>query len=274
MNKLEISEIRLERLAPQGDLRGALEAIHRVDWLDQGIRRWLSLLDPLGPWPVMVLGGHGEGGLAGTIVGVWAQQPIERFDDLLESACPQQWRGADRPDGGFWHFIAVTTDPQQRQLALGRPLLGAALQWVKQRSGAQMRTLSPAVGLADALKMLPNSGEFRPAARRVLQSLARCDGAGHLPILGLHPAAGATLEKVLWDSRSDEKRSCGVTLRFAYPLDDGERLAQQQVYRQWLARRAETIAQGTATPAELPDRWWVPDCGDRLVIADLLSEAA
>lgn len=266
-----ISEIDLERLAPQGDLRGPFEAIHRADWLDQGIRRWLTLLDPTGPWPVAVLGGRSDGGLAGTIVGVWAQQPVDRFDDLLETSCPQQWRGADRPAGGYWHFIAVTTDPQQRHLAMGRPLLGAALRWVQLQPGAQMRTLSPAVGLADALKALSLPGEIRPAARRIVQSLARRDGAGHLPILGLHPASGAKLEKVLWDSRSDEKRSSGVTLRFAYSLDDAERLAQQQVYRQWLARRAETIAQGQAIPAGLPERWWVPDCGDELVLADLAN---
>ncbi len=266
----EIAEIALSKLAVDGELRAAFEAIHRVDWLDQGIRRWLRLLDPLGPWPVVVLGALADGCLAGTIVGVWAQHPIERFDDLLESPCPQQFRGGDRPAGGLWHFIAVTTDPQQRQLALGRPLLGAALQWVRQQPGAQMRTLSPAVGLADALHALQLPGDFRQTVTKVVRSLARRDGAGHLPILGLHPASGAKLDKILWSSRSDEKRSCGVTLRFAYPLDDAERLTQQQCYRQWLVQRAEQIAAGQADAAALPERWWVPDCQDERVLGNLL----
>lgn len=261
-----ISEISLERLTVQGDLRSAFESIHRADWLDQGISRWLTLLDPRGPWPIAVLGACADVGLAGTIVGVWAPYPIDRFDDLLEASCPQACRGSDRPIGGYWHFIAVTTDPQQRHLALGRPLLAAALTWVRQQRGAQMRTLSPAVGLAAAVESLGMAGDLRSDALRILRSLARSDGSGHLPILGLHPASGATLEKVLWNSRRDEQRSLGVTLRFAYPMDELARQAQQVVYRQWLAERAEAIAVGRALPAALPERWWVPDCRDERVL--------
>lgn len=262
---MEIKEIDLTRLRPGGDLRPALEALHRQDWLDQGISRWLALLDPQGPWPVVVLGAEEGAGLIGTIVGVWAAQPVERFDDLLEQRCPQGWRGADRPEGGSWHFIAVTTDPQQRQKALGRPLLAAALAWVQGQPRAEMRTLSPAVGLQAALDTLGPGEEFRQQVRRVLLRLARGDGAAHLAILGLHPAQGAQLEKILWQSRADEQRSAHITLRFRYLLDDEARAQQQQAYREWLEKRRQSIAQGLAQPAELPERWWLPDCGDAAV---------
>lgn len=266
---IKIEEIALERLGQGGALRGAFEALHRQDWLDHGIHRWLRLVEPAGPWPLVVLAAEHGGALAGTIVGVWAQQPIERFDDLLETACPQGFLAGDRPAGGSWHFIAVTTDPALRQLALGRPLLAAALAWVKQQPHAEMRTLSPAVGLQDALDRLGANGDVRAQVRRIVARLAKADGAAHLAILGLHPAQGAQLEKFLWSSRADEKRSAQVTLRFKYRLDDAERAAQQQVYRQWLARRGACIAQGLAQAAEIADRWWLPDCGDHEIILDL-----
>lgn len=256
---MEIKEIDLARLKPGGELRQAFEALHRQDWLDQGIFRWLELIGPQGPWPVVVLGAEQDRALLGTIVGVWAQQPVERFDDLLENRCPQGYQGADRPRGGSWHFVAVTTDPQRRQLALGRPLLAAALAWVQSQLGAEMRTLSPAVGLQDALEKLPPGEDFRGQVRRILLRLARTDGAAHLAILGLHPAQGAQLEKILWQSRADEKRSAQLTLRFKYRLDDAERAQQQQAYRDWLELRRQCIAQGQAKQAELPERWWLPD---------------
>ena len=269
MTEPAIAEIALSRLSAQGELRAELESIHRLDWLDQGISRWLKLLDPQGPWPVVVLGARTPVGLAGTIVGVWAPQPIDRFDDLLESACPQPHHGSDRPAGGYWHFIAVTTDPRQRELALGRPLLAAALAFVRQQPMAQMRTLSPAVGLAEALRTLELPGDLRDNCLRVLRSLARVDGGGHLPILGLHPASGATLEKVLWNSRFDEKRSLGITLRFTYDLSPSALESQKAAYRQWLAGRSAAIADGRALPAPLAQRWWVPDCGDLRILPAL-----
>jgi hypothetical protein len=122
-----------------------------------------------------------------------------------------------------------------------------------------MRTLSPAVGLQDALERLPPNGDFQSQVRRILLRLARTDGAAHLPILGLHPAQGAQLERILWQSRADEKRSAQLTLRFKYRLDDAERALQQQAYRNWVEMRRQCIAQGQAKQAELPERWWLPD---------------
>lgn len=271
---MEINELALGRLEPGGDLRPSFEALHRQDWLDQGIGRWLRLIGPRAAWPVVVLGAEVEGGLLGTIVGVWAPQPVERFDDLLEARCPGGLVGADRPAGGSWHFIAVTTDPRQRHLALGRPLLAAALGWVQRQPGAEMRTLSPAVGLQEALARLGSDRDDRAAVLRIILRLARTDGAAHLAILGLHPAQGAQLEQVLWRSRADELRSAQVTLRFRYVLDDAARAAQQQAYRDWLERRRQCIAAGGAAAAALPERWWLPDCGDAAIAPGAQADGA
>lgn len=252
-----------------GRLHQAFLALHRQDWLDAGIGRWLGLFAPQSRWPVVVLGAEGETPdgpvLYGTIVGVWAPQPIPRFDDLLEREGPLA--RDERPAGGYWHFIAVTTHPDHRQLRLGRPLLQAALDFAARMGAGGARTLSPLVGAAKLVRQL--GWEALPVPVRLARLLRRvsdANGLPVLPILQLHPASGAVVEALLWPSRRDEQRSDGATLRFAYPLDPQQRENNRQRYAQWLADRAQLLQAGKATG--LGEGYWLlPDHDDTWLFA-------
>lgn len=247
-----------------GRLHDAFVALHKKDWLDEGIGRWLGLFAPGSQWPVVVLGAQGKEAdgpvLYGTIVGVWAEQPIARFDELLELPGPLA-RDA-LPAGGYWHFIAVTTHPTHRQLRLGRPLLGAALAFAAECGALGARTLSPLVGAATLVRQLGWDALPVPVRlARLLRRVADANGQPVLPILGLHPASGAVVEALLWPSRRDETRSEGATLRFAYPLLASEREANQARYQDWLAVRGGLIRAGAATALD-EARWLLPPHDD------------
>lgn len=268
MQPIVYAELPLDRVGPAGDLRPAFLRVQQP-WVDDGIARWLDLVAPAGGWPVTVLAAWTDDApdrLLATLVGVWAPAPIDRFDDLLEGRAVPAHSGTDRPSGGVWHFIAVTTAPEAKDLSLSRPLLAEGLAWVTRVSPTALaRTLSPAVGLPALAERLQD-GDFRTRAQAVLRRLSDVRGRPALPILSLHPGAGATLEKVLWDSRADEIRSGRVTLRFAYPLDPQEREANRQRFQAWVARRAEAVQRGEATPVPgLSGLCLVPDCGDEAV---------
>ncbi len=285
---IELAEIPLSSLLPGAPLRARFEMIHRPDWLDLGIDRWLALLDPHGGWPTAVLGAfagpeRSANDLLGTIVGVRAPTPIDRFDDLLERQSPDGARGADRPSGGRWHFIAVTVDPAQRGGGLVSPLLAAALDFVVAQPGdAEACTLSPVVGLGDALAAMgvtPRTGDAgtRAAIWHVLRHLAEPKGWPRPPIFRLHPRHGAYVERVLFDSRRDEVRSAGVTLRFRYQLDANERAATQARIQAWVDARAAQAAGAAAGPLERSVWLAAPgddDPADAALFAELGGSAA
>jgi hypothetical protein len=253
MDSPPILPLSLQDLAKTGRLHAAFCDLHRADWLQAGIVRWLALLEPHSSWPLVVLGAEladqRQLTLAGTIVGVWSPTPIARFDDLLERTCPGEPGRDTRPAGGYWHFIAVTTHPLHREMRLGRPLLDAALAFVTSLPGSGARTLSPAVRARDLAVAL--GWQHMPVPQRMVRLLRRVtdpDGRPVLPILQLHPASGAVVEAVLWQSRRDETRSDGVTLRFGYPLDADERASNKQKYLHWLEIRKQAINAGQTTP--------------------------
>jgi hypothetical protein len=278
MNSLPILPLSPADLAKAGRLHAAFCDLHHADWLQAGIVRWLALLEPQSSWPLVVLGvelaDQLQPTLAGTIVGVWAPTPVDRFDDLLETTCQGTLGRDSRPTGGFWHFIAVTTHPQHRELRLGRPLLDAALAFVANLEGSGARTLSPAVrahDLAVALGWLDLPVPQRMA--RLLRRVTDTQGRPMLPILQLHPASGAVVEAVLWQSRRDEIRSDGVTLRFAYPLEADLRARNKQCYQEWLHIRQQAVQAGRTTPLRdgllLLDADAVGDADQWLFPADL-----
>jgi hypothetical protein len=253
MSRPPILPLSLADLAKAGRLHAAFCDLHRADWLQAGIVRWLTLLEPHSSWPLVVLGtelpDQTTPTLAGTIVGIWAPTPMERFDDLLERRCPGEPGRDSRPAGGYWHFIAVTTHPKHRELRLGRPLLDAALAFVTRQPGSSARTLSPAIRAHDlALALGWHDMPVPQRMARLLRRVTDPDGRPVLPILQLHPASGAVVEAVLWQSRRDEVRSDHVTLRFAYPLDPDVRANNQQNYQQWLKIRQQAVQAGQATP--------------------------
>ena len=268
-NRVSIDEIPLERLRPSGDLRREFERV-QAPWLRAGIGRWLDLLRPDADWPVVALAAHAgdPAAMLGTVFGVWAPEPLQRFDDLLEGRCATGDKGADRPAGGAWHFIAATTAPGGRGMGLGRGLLGGAAQWVEaQARGAQIRTLSPVVGLPELAGCGPDDADWQLAATDALRRLATADGKPALLILTLHLGAGATLDAILFNSRADEQRSGRVSLRFAYGWGADNRAAQAQRYDRWLADRRRCIADGLATPVPGTDKLlWLPDCDDARVL--------
>ena len=271
LDDLVFNEITLAELRDNPTLWQAFLAV-QAPWQAAGVTRWLDLLAPprptqRAPWPVMVLAARRRDAAAellGTIVGVWAATPVNRFDDLLEQRCPQGFAGTDRPDGGVWHFIAATVAPQAAGLNLGRRLVGAALDWVAAHGHlAQARTLSPAVGLPHLLALLGDEAAVREAVLHV----ANDQGQPALEILRLHLGAGATLDAILLESRCDEVRSGRVTLRFAYALDAAARAAQRRRYDAWLARRRGQIVAGSARALDAGKLWRVVDASDADVAA-------
>lgn len=256
-----------------GRLHEAFRDLHQQDWIGEGIARWLALLEPDSRWPLVVLGATDADPqrtfLHGTIVGVWATEPIARFDDLLE--LPGTLHRDARPTGGYWHFIAVTTHPDSRDLRLGRPLLQAALAFATEAGAEGARTLSPAVRAAELVQLLGWQSLPVPVRlARLLRRVADNNGKPVLPILQLHPASGATLEALLWPSRRDEVRSDGATLRFSYPLDSAIRERHAARYRTWLTERASLVSRGRATA--LPGGLWLlPEHDDAWLFADAID---
>lgn len=263
---VKLDEIALAALRADPALWRAFKAV-QAPWIEAGVSRWLDLVRADGPWPALVIAAwrpEQPGHLLGTIVGIWAKAPVTRFDDLLEQSCPQGYRGADRPIGGVWHFIAATVGSDAQGLNLGRGLVTAALTWMADHvPGAQARTLSPAVGLPRLLDLLADETAVREAVLHV----ANAKGQPALEILRLHLGAGATLDAILPDSRRDEGRSSRVTLRFAYAVDPTARERQVARYQAWLARRAEQIAEGGPRQLDDPTFWQVRDADDQDVAA-------
>lgn len=268
--EIVLGEIQLTELRARPELWQAFLAV-QAPWLQAGVTRWLDLVRAEGPWPAFVIAARRPERpehLLGTIVGIWAQTPVERFDDLLEKRCPLGYVGADRPSDGVWHFIAATAAPDAEGLGLGRKLVGAALEWLDHFAPqAQARTLSPAVGLPALLAAL---GDPRAIPEAVMH-LANAEGQPALEILRLHLGAGATLDAILPASRRDEVRSAGVTLRFAYARDPTALAAQKLRYRAWLARRAAAIAAGEGRPVADSGRWQVDDLADADVLGPSLA---
>lgn len=294
-SQVEIREIPIGDLAVESELYARFETIHERGWLRHGIRRWLTLLSPASKHPVVVLGAWdlalaGSASLCGAIVGVWGDTPVRRFDDLLPAVDglePELAQVPDtrvdgpfaqvpdtranspetRPSGGFWHFVAVTKAPDTEH-RVANPLLEAALEFVQnQRGAAQARTLSPIGGLDRVWTKLGDGQQQPPPAtfvRQCLESLCTADGKGHFPITWLHPARGATLEAVLHDSRRDERRSCAITLRFAYDLDPQVRAENAAAWAAFLAARGEAVRAGRAREAGIEDRYFarapLPPC--------------
>ncbi len=263
---LVLGEVRLIDLQENASLRASFLDV-QAPWIAAGVRRWLGLVRTDGAWPVFVLAAWQSDAptrLLGTVVGVWAPQPIGRFDDLLETECPDGLRGAARPQDGVWHFVAATVSPQAEGLNLGRRLVGAALDWMTLHApNARARTLSPAVGLPGVAALLHGTDPIRDAVLHV----ANAQGQPALDILRLHLGAGATLEAILRESRRDEARSGHVTLRFAYDVDTASREAQKLRYKAWLERRARQIAAGSVTALQDGALWQVENAQDAEVTA-------
>lgn len=274
---IESFEIPLPDIASAGPMRAAFHRI-QSSWIEAGITRWLALLDPHGTWPTVVLALRDPAEpsrLLGTVIGVWAPEPIDRFDDFLELPAPGGLSATDRPETGVWHFIAATLAPEARGLHLSHPLLAAAVRWVRETApAAQARTLSPVEGILPLVApSTPESADFADRVLRAVRAAATSDGKPALPIMRLHLGAGAWLDRVLFDSRRDEVRGGRLNLRFAYALPDEQRRAQQTRYQTWVDRRRAQIQSGRAQPwspstdgsgAEL---WLVGDEGDDVVLA-------
>jgi len=237
-----IREIALHELTPGAPLQAAFRMLHR-EWHARGVSRWLDLLSVRGAHPVVVFGAFADHGrvLVGAVVGVWSAAPIERFDDLFD-APPAVARALARPRGGAWHLIAVTTDPRRevRGLGLGRALLARVLGWAADGGHRIVRTLSPALGLPELLADWPH-GRVDAVTRA-----ARRDGKPVLQVLRLHLGGGASLERILPQSRANDRASAHVTLRFRYATDPDARRRQRERWKAWCAARAEAIAHGRA----------------------------
>jgi len=266
---LIIDELPLASIAVGGPMRPEFERV-QAPWVRAGTSRWLRLVGPGADWPVVALGARAADAptlLLGTVFGVWAPAPLDRFDDLLDGACPDNLRDLDRPQDGAWHFIAATVSPAGRGHGLGRKLLGAAARWVEgQGDTCLVRTLSPAVGLPSLAGVGPDDTAWPTAATGAIRSLATEGGKAALPILSLHLGAGAILDAILINSRADGTRSGRISLRFAYPRGDDARARQVERYRLWLTDRARCIKSGDAVPlSQRPLLWRLPDCGDERV---------
>ena len=234
----------------------------QAPWRDAGVVRWFELLRPEGPHPALLIAARrpaAPGLWLGTIVGIWQALPVDRFDDLLAEVPGHAPQGELRPSTGVWHFIAATVRPEADGLHLGRKLVAAALAWLDANAPeAAARTLSPAVGLPGLCREL---GPGATLADAVL-GLANARGQPALEIVRLHLGAGATLEAILPESRRDERRSGGVTLRFAYDRDPAQREAQRARYAEWLVARAADIAAGRAQSVGDAGLWRVATMAD------------
>ncbi len=231
-----VREIPVAEIAHFDTLRADFIALHR-EWTERGLTRWLSLLDPKGRRPVLVLGAFDQHEtLLGAVIGVWHPTPCERFDDLF---APTAYAVTDRPARGAWHLIAVTTSEhaRARNLGLARLLLGCILGQLAATGHTRVRTLSPALGLPELAHHWHRSEPLADLADVVMHA-ARSDGRPVLQVMRLHLGGGAVLEQVLLDSRRDDVASGRVNLRFAYATDPDARVAQKERWLAWLMRRA------------------------------------
>ncbi|MFO0748716.1 MAG: GNAT family N-acetyltransferase [Myxococcota bacterium] len=237
-NPIAIREVELAELEPGGLLHGPFAALHR-EWIARGFSRWLSFVRHDGPHPTVVFGAFVHGQLAGAVVGIWGPGPIPRFDLLFEHAYGP---ATSRPRRGAWHLIAVTTDPasEVRGLGLGRALLGRALAWASAQGFDVVRTLSPAVGLAELAARWPRD------RHDAITTASRPDGRPALQVLRLHLGGGAILERVLSASRRDDLASAQVTLRFLYETAPLARARRRDAWQAWCDERAAAIASGRA----------------------------
>jgi hypothetical protein len=256
----EIGGLPLDELTEGGATRGRFLEV-QAPWTARGTARWLKLVDPRGGWPIRVWGARrrADATLLGTLVAVWAPQPLDRFDDLLESTCPTGDGATARPTAGTWHFIAVTRHPDGAALGLGRALVKHALSVIaREHAQAQARTLSPAVGLPEAAAAVGQGlGFSATSVARTLRQATDAEGRPCLKVLRLHLGAGASLDAALWASRADDTQSGAVTLRFAYDPDQDRQEAQKQHYQRWVADRRAAIDAGGARPIAGDDSLWL-----------------
>ena len=205
----------LEDIAPDGPLREAFIAL-QAPWTERGVSRWLGLLTPASSRPLLVNGAwsrEDEPRLVGTMVGLWHPTVLDRFDTVFEPEATPSLSADARPDHGCWHFISVTIAQGWQGRGLGRRMVRHALQSLRECSPKVIaRTLSPALGLADAL----GTSDGASVSPAVLEAAVH-----GLPIVRFHCANGATLDAILPGSRSDDLASARVNLRFAYELPDG-----------------------------------------------------
>ncbi len=234
-----VREIPIIEIARSDTLRADFVALHR-DWTERGLTRWLSLLDPQGRRPVLVMGAFDQHDtLLGAVIGVWHPRPCERFDDLF---APTARLVTDRPADGAWHLIAVTTSEhaRARNVGLARLLLGCILARLAATGHTRVRTLSPALGLPELARLWAT--DERPVdLEDAVMHAARSDGRPVLQVMRLHLGGGAVLERVLLGSRADDLASGRVNLRFAYATDPDARLAQKERWQAWVARRAARL---------------------------------
>jgi len=269
---VQLTQLPLADIAPGGRLERAFLRV-QAPWVERGVSRWIGLARPHGVWPCVVFGALApDQTLFGTLVAIWAPEALDRFDTLFEAACPGGHTALSRPAGGVWHFIAVTRSPQGAGLNIGRILVRRAISWVRGHGGpeVQARTLSPAVGLPELLQMVGASNDG-VGVERALRGTADTQGRPMLPIMRLHLGAGGWLDAALLDSRSDDEDSGGVTLRFGYELDGGQRDARLVAYRLWLRDRQATIADGDSVPIQWdtsgsPTGWSIGDHDDERVV--------
>lgn len=229
-------ELALSEIASEGSARSSFLALH-APWTERGLTRWLGLMRPEVERPVLVVGAvdPDSAALLGAVIGVWNAAPVQRFDDLLEPCkAPGATRATDRPAAGAWHLISVTTAERAevRNLGLGRRLLTAILALLAATGHAHVCTMSPALGLPELMTVWPDGVDDA-----VLHA-ARADGRPALQVLRLHLGGGATLDRVLQDSRRDDHASGGINLRFCYATSPSERVAQKQRWQRWIASRA------------------------------------
>ena len=234
-----VREVALSEIAPDGAARSAFLELH-APWTGRGLTRWLSLLAPDARRPVLVVGAYdeGDGALLGAVIGVWDEAPCERFDDLFEGLPGARHAPTDRPADGAWHLISVTTteSAEVRNLGLGRTLLGNILAILGATGHTRVCTMSPALGLPELAAVWPYGVDDA-----VLHA-ARADARPALQVMRLHLGGGATLDRVLHDSRRDDRASGGINLRFCYSTSPAERLAQKQRWQRWIAARAADLA--------------------------------
>jgi hypothetical protein len=229
-----VREVPLSELVEGSTLHAELMALHEP-WLSRGMKRWLTLLSPRSTRPVMVLGDFEplSGELLAAIVAVWHEAPCVRFDDLLERDAGSQ--ATARPSGGLWHFISVTTQ-EDLGLGMGRALLGQMLTKLARMGHPHACSLSPIFDLRSML------GRWSGNVEDVVLHAAREDGRPVLQTMRLHLASGARLERVLHESRRDDKASLRVTLRFGYATDAAVRAQQKQRWHRWIAARAGSMS--------------------------------